>query len=92
MSPVLGIIFRSAGRYPKKIMFEGDSKTTNLVVAKSYKKPKITISLSVPPLILNWYTPPLCHPLCTPLARHTCHFVAGGLHMSERMWGQWNRL
>jgi hypothetical protein len=41
MSPVLGITFRSAGRHPKKY-FEGDSKTTNLVVVKRYKKRKIT--------------------------------------------------
>jgi hypothetical protein len=31
-------------RYPKKIIFEGDSKTTNPVAAKSYKKPKMTSS------------------------------------------------
>jgi hypothetical protein len=29
---------------PQKIIFEGDSKTTNLVVVKSYKKQKITSS------------------------------------------------
>ena len=35
----LGIIFRTS----QKIFFEGDSKTTNLVVAKSYEKPKIIV-------------------------------------------------
>ena len=37
------IFFGSAGR-PQIFFFEGDSKTTNPVVAKSYKKQKITSS------------------------------------------------
>jgi hypothetical protein len=36
--------FWKRGKTPKKFIFEGDSKTTNPVVAKSYKKQKITSS------------------------------------------------
>ena len=36
--------FWKRGKTPQKIIFEGDSKTTNLVVAKSYEKQKITSS------------------------------------------------
>jgi hypothetical protein len=36
--------FWKRGKTPQKNIFEGDSKTRNLVVAKSYKKQKITSS------------------------------------------------
>jgi len=36
--------FWKCGKTPQKIIFEGDSKTTNPVVAKSYEKQKITSS------------------------------------------------
>ena len=41
--PVWGLFLEAREDIPK-IIFEGDSKTTNPVVAKSYKKPKITSS------------------------------------------------
>jgi hypothetical protein len=37
-------LFWKRGKTPQKIIFEGDSKTTNPVVAKSYEKQKITSS------------------------------------------------
>ena len=36
--------FLECGKTPKKNIFEGDSNTTNPVVAKSYEKQKITSS------------------------------------------------
>ncbi len=36
-------IFLEVRENPQKIIFEGDIKTTNPVVAKSYKKQKITV-------------------------------------------------
>jgi hypothetical protein len=40
---ILGFFWKR-GKTPKKIIFEGNSKTTNPVVVKSYKKQKITSS------------------------------------------------
>jgi len=45
--------FLKRGKTSQKIFFEGNSKTTNPVVAKSYEKPKITSS---------WFYQ--CHPSC----------------------------
>jgi len=39
-----GDYFWKRGKTSQKIIFDGDSKTTNPVVAKSYEKPKITSS------------------------------------------------
>jgi hypothetical protein len=50
-TPPFRDFFWKRGKTPKKNIFEGDSKTTNPVVAKSYEKQKITSS---------WYYH--CHP------------------------------
>jgi hypothetical protein len=53
--------FLKRGKTPKKNIFEGDSKTTNPVVAKSYEKQKITSS---------WFYH--CHPyVCCYVLIHT---------------------
>ena len=52
---ILGFFWKR-GKTPQKIIFEGDSKTTNLVVAKSYEKQKITSSwfYQCPPYLKLW--------------------------------------